>query len=51
VLARIGAGAHREGDELDLRECALELFEVASGDGVSETWFLGRRLNVPLLGT
>jgi putative transposase len=48
VLARIEAGAHREGDELDLRERALELFRVVSRNGAPEVWLLGQRLNVPL---
>jgi hypothetical protein len=48
VLARIEAGAQREGDELDLRERALELFKVVSKDGAPEVWLLGQRLNVPL---
>lgn len=48
VLARIEAGAHREGDELDLRERVLELFKVVSRNGAPEVWLLGQRLNVPL---
>jgi putative transposase len=48
VLARIEAGAQREGDELDLRERALELFKVVSRNGAPEVWLLGQRLNVPL---
>lgn len=48
VLARIEAGAHREGDDLDLRERALELFKVVSKNGAPEVWLLGQRLNVPL---
>lgn len=48
VLARIEAGAMREGDELELRERALELFKVVSKNGVPEVWLLGQRLNVPL---
>ena len=49
VLARIETGAHREGDDLDLRERALELFRVVSRNGAPEVWLLGQRLNVPLL--
>jgi len=48
VRARIEAGAMREGDELELRERALELFKVVSKNGVPEVWLLGQRLNVPL---
>jgi len=48
VLARIEAGAQREGDELDLRERCLELFKVVSKDGLPQVWLLGQRLNVPL---
>lgn len=48
VLARIEAGAQRQGDELDLRERCLELFKVVSKDGAPEVWLLGQRLNVPL---
>lgn len=48
VLARIETGAHREGDDLDLRERALELFKVVSKNGAPEVWLLGQRLNVPL---
>lgn len=48
VLARIEAGVHREGDELELRERALELFRVVSRNGVPEVWLLGHRVNVPL---
>lgn len=48
VLARIEAGAQREGDELELRDRCLELFKVVSKDGVPEVWLLGQRLNVPL---
>jgi putative transposase len=48
VLARIEAGAHREGDDLDLRERVLELFKVVSKNGAPEVWLLGQRLNVPL---
>ncbi len=48
VLARIEAGVHREGDELELRERALELFRVVSRNGAPEVWLLGQRVNVPL---
>ena len=48
VLARIEAGAQREGDELDLRERCLELFKVVSKDGVPEVWLLGQRVKMPL---
>lgn len=48
VLARIESGAHREGDDLELRERALELFKVVSKNGAPEVWLLGQRLNVPL---
>jgi len=48
VLARIEAGAMREGNEFELRERALELFKVVSKNGVPEVWLLGQRLNVPL---
>ena len=48
VLARIEAGVHREGDELELRERALELFRVVSRNGAPEVWLLGQRLHVPL---
>lgn len=48
VLARIEAGSHREGDDLDLRDRALELFRVVSRNGAPEVWLLGQRLNVPL---
>lgn len=48
VLARIEAGGQREGDDLDLRERALELFKVVSRNGAPEVWLLGQRLNVPL---
>jgi len=50
VLARIEAGAQREGDELELRERCLELFKVVSKDGVPEVWLLGQRLKMPLGG-
>ncbi len=48
VLARIEAGAQREGDDLDLRERCLELFKVVSKNGAPEVWLLGQRLDVPL---
>jgi putative transposase len=48
VLARIEAGAQREGDELELRERCLEMFKVVSKDGVPEVWLLGQRLKMPL---
>jgi len=48
VLARIEAGAQREGDDLDMRERCLELFKVVSKNGAPEVWLLGQRLNVPL---
>lgn len=48
VLARIEAGAQREGDELELRQRCLELFKVVSRNGAPELWLLGRRLDVPL---
>jgi putative transposase len=45
VLARIEAGAGREGLEtLDLRDRCLELFKVASTDGVPEVWLMGRKI-------
>lgn len=49
VLARIEAGAQRDGDDLDLRERCLELFKVVSRNGAPEVWLLGQRLNVPLV--
>jgi len=48
VLARIEAGAQREGDDLDMRERCLELFKVVSKNGAPEVWLLGQRLSVPL---
>ncbi len=48
VLARIEAGAQRDGDDLDLRERCLELFKVVSKNGVPEVWLLGQRLTVPV---
>jgi len=45
VLARIEAGAGREGlDALDLHHRCLELFKVASTDGVPEIWLMGRKI-------
>jgi putative transposase len=45
VLARIEAGAGREGLEtLDLRNRCLELFKVASTDGVPEVWLMGKKV-------
>jgi len=45
VLARIEAGAGREGLEtLDLRDRCLELFKVASTDGVPEVWLMGKKI-------
>ena len=45
VLARIEAGAGREGLEtLDLRNRCLELFKVASTDGVPEVWLMGKKI-------
>jgi len=48
VLARIEAGAQRDGDELELRERCLELFKVVSKNGTPEVWLLGQRLTVPV---
>ncbi|TPV95941.1 MAG: DDE-type integrase/transposase/recombinase [Myxococcales bacterium FL481] len=47
VLARIEAGALREGDELGLSERGLELFKVVSKGGVPELWLCGQRLGWP----
>jgi transposase InsO family protein len=45
VLARIEAGTGRDlGDGIDLRDRSLELFKVASKDGVPEVWLMGRRV-------
>lgn len=45
VLARIEAGTGREGLEtLDLRHRCLELFKVASTDGVPEVWLMGKKI-------
>ena len=48
VLARIEAGAQRDGDELELRDRCLELFKVVSKNGTPEVWLLGQRLTVPV---
>ncbi len=48
VLARIEAGAQRDGDDLELRERCLELFKVVSKNGTPEVWLLGQRLTVPV---
>lgn len=47
VLAQIEAGGQRDGDELELRDRALELFKVVSKNGAPEVWLLGQRLTVP----
>jgi len=45
VLARIEAGAGREpGEDLDLRDRRLEFLSVASKDGATEVWLMGRRV-------
>jgi hypothetical protein len=45
VLARIEAGMPRDAsDTLELRDRCLELFKVASTNGVPEIWLLGQRL-------
>lgn len=45
VLARIEAGAGRElGDGLDLRQRTLELFKVATHNGVPEVWLMGKKI-------
>jgi transposase-like protein len=45
VLARIEAGVPRDvTDTLELRDRCLELFKVASQNGVPEIWLLGQRL-------
>ena len=49
VLARIEAGAGRDGDELELRDRCLELFKIVSKNGTPEVWLLGQRLAVPAL--
>jgi putative transposase len=49
VLARIEAGAQRDGDELELRDRCLELFKVVSKNGAPELWLLGQRLSLPTL--
>lgn len=48
VLAQIEAGGQRDGDELELRDRALELFKVVSKNGAPEVWLLGQRLTVPV---
>lgn len=48
ALARIEAGASREPtDALELRDRCLELFRVASRNGVPEVWLMGQRLLPP----
>jgi transposase InsO family protein len=45
VLARIEAGVPRDAsDALELRDRCLELFKVASTNGVPEVWLMGQRL-------
>ena len=45
VLARIEAGVPRDAsDALELRDRCLELFKVASRNGVPEIWLMGQRL-------
>jgi transposase InsO family protein len=45
VLARIEAGAPRDQtDALELRDRCLELFKIASKNGVPEVWLMGQRL-------
>lgn len=45
ALARIEAGAPRDpADGLELRDRCLELFKVASRNGVPEVWLMGQRL-------
>lgn len=45
VLARIESGVGREpGEELDLRDRHLEMFKVASVNGATEVWLMGRRV-------
>lgn len=45
VLARIEAGVPRDAsDALELRERCLELFKVASRNGVPEIWLMGQKL-------
>jgi putative transposase len=48
VLSRIEAGVPRDAsDALELRDRCLELFKVASKNGVPEIWLLGQRLLPP----
>lgn len=45
VIARIESGVPRDpGEALDLRDRCLELFKVASKNGVPEIWLMGQRL-------
>jgi putative transposase len=45
VLARIESGVPRDAsDTLELRDRCLELFKVASTNGVPEIWLMGQRL-------
>jgi hypothetical protein len=45
VLARIETGVPRDAsDTLELRDRCLELFKVASTNGVPEVWLMGQRL-------
>ena len=45
VLSRIEAGVPRDAsDALELRDRCLELFKVASKNGVPEIWLMGQRL-------
>jgi hypothetical protein len=44
VLACIEAGVPRDSDALELRDRCLELFKVASTNGVPEVWLMGQRL-------
>jgi putative transposase len=48
VLARIESGVPRDQtDALELRDRCLELFKVASTNGVPEIWLMGQRLLPP----
>jgi transposase InsO family protein len=48
VLTRIEAGVPRDAsDALELRDRCLELFKVASTNGVPEVWLMGQRLLPP----
>jgi len=48
VLARIESGVPRDQtDALELRDRCLELFKVASKNGVPEIWLMGQRLLPP----